>query len=89
MTQRDATEGGATERIPPNAKPSEVIYGSPSDIEDLAVKLRAYAGAFKDGQDKLDVLSLMDWTGAGAEGFQDATRKLPRELGSAQTYEAP
>ncbi|MFD8517900.1 putative T7SS-secreted protein [Streptomyces antimycoticus] len=86
MTQRDATEGGATERIPPNAKPSEVIYGSPSDIEDLAVKLRAYAGAFKDGQDKLDVLSLMDWTGAGAEGFQDATRKLPRELESAQTY---
>ncbi|MGW5691557.1 putative T7SS-secreted protein [Streptomyces asiaticus] len=86
MTQRDATEGGATERIPPGAKPSEVIYGSPSDIEDLAVKLRAYAGAFKDGQDKLDVLSLMDWTGAGAEGFQDATRKLPRELESAQTY---
>ncbi|WP_086884207.1 DUF6531 domain-containing protein, partial [Streptomyces rhizosphaericus] len=86
MTQRDATEGGTTERIPPNAKPSEVIYGSPSDIEDLAVKLRAYAGAFKDGQDKLDVLSLMDWTGAGAEGFQDATRKLPRELESAQTY---
>ncbi|MER8162323.1 putative T7SS-secreted protein [Streptomyces sp. NPDC094472] len=86
MTQRDATEGGATERIPPNAKPSEVIYGSPSDIEDLAVKLRAYAGAFKDGQDKLDVLSLMDWTGAGAEGFQDAIRKLPRELESAQTY---
>ncbi|CAM5252508.1 hypothetical protein SANTM175S_05640 [Streptomyces antimycoticus] len=53
MTQRDA-KGGATERIPPNAKPSEVIYGSPSDIEDLAVKLRAYAGAFKDGQDKHD-----------------------------------
>jgi len=86
MTQRDATEGGTTERIPPGAKPSEVIYGNPSDIEDLAVKLRAYAGAFKDGQDKLDVLSLMDWTGAGAEGFKDATRKLPRELDSAQTY---
>lgn len=86
MTQRDATEGGTTERIPPGAKPSEVIYGIPSDIEDLAVKLRAYAGAFKDGQDKLDVLSLMDWTGAGAEGFKDATRKLPRELESAQTY---
>jgi len=86
MTQRDATEGGTTERIPPHAKPSEVIYGSPSDVEDLAVKLRAYAGAFKDGQDKLDVLSLMDWTGAGAEGFQDATRKLPRELDSAETY---
>ncbi|MBO3681825.1 DUF6531 domain-containing protein [Streptomyces sp. NEAU-YJ-81] len=86
MTQRDATEGGTTERIPPHAKPSDVIPGKPSDIEDLAVKLRAYAGAFKDGYDKLDVLSLMDWTGAGSDGFKDATKKLPKELESAQTY---
>ncbi|WP_079152284.1 DUF6531 domain-containing protein [Streptomyces sp. RTd22] len=86
MTQRDATEGGTTERIPPHAKPSDVIPGTPSDIEDLAVKLRAYAGAFKDGYDKLDVLSLMDWTGAASEGFKDATKKLPKELESAQTY---
>ncbi|MEC4020003.1 putative T7SS-secreted protein [Streptomyces sp. H27-D2] len=86
MTQRDAMEGGVTERIPPHAKPSYVIYGTPSDIDDLVIKLRVYAGAFKDGLDKLDVLSLMDWTGAGSEGFQSATQKLPRELESAQTY---
>ncbi|MES4907407.1 MULTISPECIES: DUF6531 domain-containing protein [unclassified Streptomyces] len=50
------------------------------------VKLRAYAGAFKDGRDQLDALMLMDWTGAGSEGFENATKKLPRELESAQTY---
>ncbi|MFK4265671.1 DUF6531 domain-containing protein [Streptomyces milbemycinicus] len=86
MTQRDAMEGGSAERIPPGAKPSDVIYGNPSDVDDLVVKLRAYAGAFKDGQGELDVLSLMDWTGAGSEGFQKATEKLPLELESAQTY---
>ncbi|WP_435861694.1 putative T7SS-secreted protein, partial [Streptomyces milbemycinicus] len=79
-------EGGSAERIPPGAKPSDVIYGNPSDVDDLVVKLRAYAGAFKDGQGELDVLSLMDWTGAGSEGFQKATEKLPLELESAQTY---
>ncbi|MCX5146481.1 hypothetical protein OHB36_06705 [Streptomyces sp. NBC_00320] len=36
--------------------------------------------------DKLVDLSLMDWTGAGAEGFKDATKKLPQELESAQKY---
>ncbi|MFD8871579.1 putative T7SS-secreted protein, partial [Streptomyces sp. NPDC059590] len=86
MTLGDSTEGGAVERIPPGAKPSEVIYGNPSDVDDLVVKLRAYAGAFKDGQGQLDVLMLMDWTGAGSEGFEKATEKLPRELESAQTY---
>ncbi|MBL1097772.1 DUF6531 domain-containing protein [Streptomyces coffeae] len=86
MTQKDATEGGTTERIPANAKPSDVIPGSPTSIEDLAVKLRAYAGAFQDGVDQLDVLSLMNWTGAASEGFQGATEKLPKELGSARTY---
>ena len=86
MTQKDAMEGGPVERIPPHAKPSDVIYGSPSKIDDLVVKLRAYAGAFKDGNAKLDDLSLLDWTGAGSEGFKDATKKLPRELDSAHTY---
>ncbi|MBL1097888.1 putative T7SS-secreted protein [Streptomyces coffeae] len=85
MTHKDATEGGTTERIPANAKPSDVIPGSPY-VEDLAVKLRAYAGAFQDGVEQLDVLSLMNWTGAASEGFQGATEKLPKELGSAKTY---
>ncbi|MGY0060086.1 DUF6531 domain-containing protein [Streptomyces sp. LZ34] len=86
MTQGDSTEGSSAERIPPGAEPSDVIYGNPSDVDDLVVKLRAYAGAFKDGRDQLDALMLMDWTGAGSEGFENATRKLPRELESAQTY---
>ncbi|WP_307822006.1 DUF6531 domain-containing protein [Streptomyces coffeae] len=86
MTHKDAIEGGATERIPQGAKPSEVIPGSPKTIEDLAVKLRAYSGAFKDGEDQLGVLSLMNWTGAANEGFKGATDKLPKELESAQTY---
>ncbi len=54
-------EGGSAERIPPGAEPSDVIYGNPSDVDDLVVRLRAYARAFKDGQGQLDVLSLMDW----------------------------
>ncbi|WP_327324231.1 DUF6531 domain-containing protein [Streptomyces sp. NBC_01210] len=86
MTSKDAMEGGAVERIPPHAKPSDVIYGTPSDIDDLALKLAAYASAFKDGLDKLGTLSLMNWTGAGAEGFQSATQKLPRQLESADKY---
>ncbi|WP_435241094.1 DUF6531 domain-containing protein [Streptomyces cucumeris] len=86
MTQKDATEGGTTERIPLNAKSSDVIPGSPRKVEDLAVKLRAYAGAFQDGVDQLDVLSLMNWTGAASENFQGATEKLPKELGSAKKY---
>ena len=28
----------------------------------------------------------MDWTGAASDGFKDATKKLPKELESAQTY---
>ncbi|MFD7979011.1 DUF6531 domain-containing protein [Streptomyces sp. NPDC059071] len=86
MTSRDAMEGGGAERIPPHAKPSDVIYGNAEDVDELALKLLAYAGAFKDGMDKLVDLSLMDWTGAGAEGFKDATSKLPQELESAQKY---
>ncbi|MFE3017103.1 DUF6531 domain-containing protein [Streptomyces sp. NPDC059256] len=86
MTSRDAMEGGAAERIPPHAKPGDVIYGNSADVDDLALKLRSYADAFKDGMDKLVTLSLMDWTGEGAEGFKGATQKLPRELESAQRY---
>ncbi|WP_264349514.1 DUF6531 domain-containing protein [Streptomyces milbemycinicus] len=86
MTQGDSAGDGSAERIPQGAEPSDVIYGNPSDVDDLVVKLRAYAGAFKDGRDQLDALMLMDWTGAGSEGFENATRKLPRELESAQTY---
>lgn len=77
MTSRDAMEGGERERIPPHAKPGDVIYGDPEDVDGLALKLLAYAGAFKDGLEKLDDLSLMDWTGAGSEAFMDATRALP------------
>ncbi|MFF1480325.1 DUF6531 domain-containing protein [Streptomyces sp. NPDC058301] len=86
MTSRDAMEGGGGERIPPHAKPSDVIYGNSMDVDALALKFQAYAGAFKDGMDRLVDLSLMDWTGAGAEGFKDATKKLPQELESAQKY---
>jgi len=83
VSRPDVREGSGGERIPPGAKPDDVIPGKPSNIDDLVAKLRAYAEAFKDGNEKLDDLSLMDWTGAGARGFQEATRKLPRELESA------
>ncbi|GAA2090908.1 RHS repeat-associated core domain-containing protein [Streptomyces albiaxialis] len=86
MTQKDATEGGTVERIPPNAEPGDVIFGKPSDVDDLVVKLRAYAGAFKDGKAKLDVLMFKPWTGAASEAFDKATEKLPKELDSAHTY---
>ncbi|WP_432589574.1 DUF6531 domain-containing protein [Streptomyces sp. HD1123-B1] len=86
MTQKDAMEGGAAERIPAHAQPSDVIPGSPGTVEALAVKLRAYAGAFKDGEDKLSDLSLMNWTGAANEGFKTATSKLPQHLEAAQKY---
>ncbi|WP_435241154.1 DUF6531 domain-containing protein [Streptomyces cucumeris] len=86
MTQKDAMEGGAAERIPAHAQPSDVIPGSPGTVEALAVKLRAYAGAFKDGEDKLSDLSLMNWTGAANEGFTSATSKLPQHLEAAQKY---
>ena len=86
MTQKDATEGGTTERIPPHAEPGDVIYGNPSDIDALVVKLRAYAGAFKDGNAQLDVLAFKDWTGAAAENFETAVEKLPRELTAGHKY---
>ncbi|WP_413798584.1 DUF6531 domain-containing protein [Streptomyces iranensis] len=89
MTSKDATEGagpGATERIPPHAKPSDVIIGSPGKIDDLVVKLRAYAEAFGDGNDKLAALVRMPWTGEAAEGFEGAVKALPRELKAARKY---
>ncbi len=86
MTQKDAMEGGTAERLPPHAEPDEVIPGDPDKIDDLVVKLRAYAGAFKDGYDKLTDLSLLPWTGAGSRSFEDASKSLPRELESARKY---
>ncbi|TGB18773.1 DUF6531 domain-containing protein, partial [Streptomyces palmae] len=86
MTSRDAIDGGGPDRIPPHAKPSDVIPGDPSVIDELVNKLLAYAGAFGDGNDKLTDLSLLNWTGAGSEGFKTATSKLPLELENAQTY---
>ncbi|NGO73090.1 DUF6531 domain-containing protein, partial [Streptomyces boncukensis] len=90
MTSRDATAGtgpGSTgERIPPHAKPSDVIFGDPSQVDALVAKLRAYAGAFKDGQAKLRVLATKRWTGAASEEFDGATDKLPKELAAARKY---
>ncbi|QHF96074.1 type IV secretion protein Rhs [Streptomyces sp. NHF165] len=90
MTSKDATEGtspGTTsERLPPHAKPSEVIFGSPGKIDELVTKLRAYAGAFSDGNDKLTVLVRMPWTGEAAESFKEAVEALPKELKAAQKY---
>ena len=89
MTSRDVTEGpssGSVERIPPHAEPGDVIIGDPGKIDDLVVKLRAYAGAFHDGIEKLDVLVRMPWTGEAARTFEDAVKVLPRELSSAHKY---
>ncbi|UNS98616.1 DUF6531 domain-containing protein [Streptomyces tubbatahanensis] len=85
MTGKDVTEGGR-ERIPPHAKPSDVIYGDPDKVDDLVVKLKAYAGAFKDGYDKLTDLSLLPWTGAASDEFQKASSDLPKELEKAEKY---
>ena len=91
MTSRDAVDagsgsGGAGERIPQGAEPGDVIFGKPSDVDDLVIKLRAYAGAFKDGRAQLDVLMFKRWTGAASEEFDAATKKLPKELDAAHTY---
>ncbi|WP_405800966.1 hypothetical protein OG291_07610 [Streptomyces halstedii] len=86
MTQKDAIDGGAYERIPPHAEPDEVIPGKPEKLDDLVIKLRVYADAFKDGYDKLTDLSLLPWTGAAADTFQNASKRLPRELESAHKY---
>ena len=86
MTSRDAMEGGTQERIPPHSQPGDVIFGNPGDVDDLVRKLRAYAGAFKDGRDQLDVLEMKDWSGEGAGAFERATEKLPKELASAHKY---
>ncbi|MFI7244440.1 RHS repeat-associated core domain-containing protein [Streptomyces qinglanensis] len=90
MTSKDATEGSSpgspTERIPPHAKPDDVIPGDPDKVDDLVVKLRAYAGAFKDGNDKLAALSRMAWTGAASQSFTDAIEVLPKELKRARKH---
>ena len=89
MTSKDATEGaspGSVERLPPHAEPSDVIIGDPGKLDDLVVKLRAYAGAFHDGREKLAVLVRMPWTGEAAASFENSVRALPRELKAAQKY---
>lgn len=86
MTQKDAMEGGTPERIPLHAEPDDVIPGDPDKIDDLVVRLKAYAGAFKDGNEKLTDLSLLPWTGAASDSFEDASKYLPRELESARKY---
>ncbi|MFJ2198766.1 putative T7SS-secreted protein [Streptomyces violaceusniger] len=69
-------------RIPVDAKPKDLIPGNPDDIDDLVLELRAYAGAFQDGKDKLRPLELADWSGKGASEFRKSVDRLPRELTS-------
>ncbi|MEU5104053.1 MULTISPECIES: putative T7SS-secreted protein [unclassified Streptomyces] len=69
-------------RIPAGAKPKDLIPGNPGDVDDLVLELRAYAGAFQDGKDKLRPLDLEDWQGKGAGDFRKAVDRLPKELAS-------
>ncbi|MFI0734663.1 putative T7SS-secreted protein [Streptomyces sp. NPDC021225] len=69
-------------RIPEGAKPKDLIPGNPGDVDDLVLELRAYAGAFQDGKDKLRPLDLEDWQGKGAGDFRKAVDRLPKELTS-------
>ncbi|MEU8824020.1 putative T7SS-secreted protein [Streptomyces sp. NPDC048636] len=78
------TDAGRTPqvRIPEGAKPKDLIPGNPGDIDDLVVELRAYAGAFQDGKDKLRPLRADAWQGLGAGEFRKAVDRLPKELTS-------
>ncbi|MFE9002347.1 putative T7SS-secreted protein [Streptomyces sp. NPDC007875] len=69
-------------RIPEDAGPKDLIPGNPDDIDDLVLELRAYAGAFQDGKDKLRPLELADWSGKGASEFRKSVDRLPKELTS-------
>ncbi|MGW7601713.1 putative T7SS-secreted protein [Streptomyces antimycoticus] len=69
-------------RIPVDAVPKDLIPGNPDDIDDLVLELRAYAGAFQDGKDKLRPLELADWSGKGASEFRKSVDRLPKELTS-------
>ncbi|MFJ4639893.1 putative T7SS-secreted protein [Streptomyces hygroscopicus] len=69
-------------RIPAGAEPKDLIPGDPEQIDDLVLELRAYAGAFQDGKDKLRPLELADWSGKGASDFRKAVDRLPKELAS-------
>ncbi|WP_432588894.1 putative T7SS-secreted protein [Streptomyces sp. HD1123-B1] len=69
-------------RIPAGAEVEDLIPGKPGDIDDLVVELRAYAGAFQDGKDKLRPLGADDWQGRGAGEFRKAVDRLPKELTS-------
>ncbi|KUJ66984.1 type IV secretion protein Rhs [Streptomyces albus subsp. albus] len=72
-------------RIPEDATPKDLIPGDPDKIDDLVLDLLAYAGAFKDGKDRLGPLRLAQWSGKGANAFRDAVDHLPKELTSAHT----
>ncbi|MFC9751816.1 putative T7SS-secreted protein [Streptomyces sp. NPDC056921] len=76
----------APERIPAGCTPKDLIYGAPDRVDDLVIELRAYAGAFDDGRDQLQVLELKEWSGEGASAFEKATERLPKELGSAHKH---
>ncbi|MFJ1746962.1 putative T7SS-secreted protein [Streptomyces sp. NPDC088116] len=73
----------APERIPAGCTPKDLIYGVPDKVDDLVIELRAYAGAFDDGRDQLQMLEFKDWSGEGASAFEQATERLPKELSSA------
>ncbi|MFE4331581.1 putative T7SS-secreted protein [Streptomyces sp. NPDC056831] len=76
----------APERIPAGCTPKDLIYGDPDRVDDLVIELRAYAGAFDDGRDQLQVLELKEWSGEGASAFEKATERLPKELDSAHKH---
>ncbi|MEU0368696.1 putative T7SS-secreted protein [Streptomyces sp. NPDC006283] len=76
----------APERIPAGCKPKDLIYGDPDKVDDLVIELRAYAGAFDDGQGQLQVLTFKEWSGEGASAFEEATESLPKELSSANKH---
>jgi RHS repeat-associated protein len=76
----------APERIPAGCTPKDLIYGDPDKVDDLVLELRAYAGAFDDGREQLQVLEFKEWSGEGASAFEQATERLPKELGSAHKH---
>ncbi|WP_171166404.1 putative T7SS-secreted protein [Streptomyces sp. I05A-00742] len=82
MTQKDATNPGP-DRIPSGADPADLVPGDPEKVDDLVSTLRAYAGAFDDGRERLRALDRMEWEGSGAISFRRAAKKLPGDLSAA------